>query len=436
MVDVNRPLIVDGDTGAGTEPLTAVNLVMRASGGSTELLGSAASAASIPVVVASDQAAIEVDLAANNDVTTELAGTTAVAAMADADANPSVLPIGSYMMAFNGTTWDRVRGAVATGLEVDIVQSVALTVDLGANNDVVGTLTHDNAAPAATNLGALTGLANAAAPTYTEGNQVLLSTDLSGALRITGAAAGTEFTTDVAGGAGPWAGGTTVMIRDDALSTQETADGDWTVMRANARGAQWVELDPTSAVVVDLGANNDVTTEFAGSTAVATMADADANPDVLPVGGYMMGYNGATWDRVRTANTGRLQVDVVTGGGSDTPTNPVISGANATTPVNVAAGAEGNLDTPEATSKKLVMMEVWSSVPFRCRVYTVDNAVESTDPVGMGGAPAFGTYTFKPTHRDYVTLGATAGLDAFRAEVKNLDDSLAADFYMVAHYED
>lgn len=52
-------------------------------------------------------------------------------------------------------------------------------------------------------------------------------------------------------------------------------------------------------------------------TAVAALADATANPTITNIAGYLMGFNGTTWDRVRTANTGRLQVDVITGGGSN-----------------------------------------------------------------------------------------------------------------------
>src|SRR5271170_5192542 len=48
---------------------------------------------------------------------------------------------------------------------------------------VAGGLTHNNAVPAANNIGALVGVASAAAPTYTTGDQVLLSTDLAGNLR-------------------------------------------------------------------------------------------------------------------------------------------------------------------------------------------------------------------------------------------------------------
>src|SRR5208282_5022990 len=51
----------------------------------------------------------------------------------------------------------------------------------------VGTLTHNNAVPAANNIGALVAVASSGAPTYNAGDQVLLSTDLAGNLRVTGA---------------------------------------------------------------------------------------------------------------------------------------------------------------------------------------------------------------------------------------------------------
>ena len=51
------------------------------------------------------------------------------------------------------------------------------------NATIVGTRTHNNAVPGATNVGALIGLANAALPTYVEGNEVLASIDLLGNMR-------------------------------------------------------------------------------------------------------------------------------------------------------------------------------------------------------------------------------------------------------------
>lgn len=63
---------------------------------------------------------------------------------------------------------------------------------------VTGIKTNNNAAPGATNIGALVGIANVAAPTYTEGDQVLLSTDLTGAVRVSGGGGGTQYTQDAA----------------------------------------------------------------------------------------------------------------------------------------------------------------------------------------------------------------------------------------------
>ena len=49
---------------------------------------------------------------------------------------------------------------------------------------VTGNKTNNNAAPGATNIGTLGAIANAAAPTWTEGDQVSLSEDLAGNLRV------------------------------------------------------------------------------------------------------------------------------------------------------------------------------------------------------------------------------------------------------------
>lgn len=60
---------------------------------------------------------------------------------------------------------------------------VNASVTVGA---ISGDRTNNTAIPGATNIGALVGVATAAAPSYTEGYLVGLSTDLAGALRVTG----------------------------------------------------------------------------------------------------------------------------------------------------------------------------------------------------------------------------------------------------------
>ena len=62
-----------------------------------------------------------------------------------------------------------------------------VTANAGTGNfNVVGTKSNNAGVPGATNVGALVGVATAAVPTYIEGNQVAVSVDLSGNLRIAG----------------------------------------------------------------------------------------------------------------------------------------------------------------------------------------------------------------------------------------------------------
>jgi len=201
-----------------------------------------------------------------------------------------------------------------------------------------------------------------------------------------------------------------------------------------------VDADITASVAltVDLAGDNDVTTEFATSTAVATMADDDANPDTLPIGAYLMGFDSGNtnWNRIEVDDAGHLQVDILSGAGSTTPANPVSDGADATTPANIAVATPTDVDSAEAAGKKLQKAEVWSTVAFKARLYLVDNGAEATDPFAVGGAPAYERYVWDTPHLDYVELGTSGGADTFRAEITNLDDSQTADFYVVWSYED
>ncbi len=515
MADQRTPFLsIDLDSGGGVERAQGVNLRATGAGGSTELLGESAMALSLPVVIANDQTAIPVDLGANNDVVATgnvahdapdsgnpikvggRASTTIPAAVADDDRVDAIYTTqgAATVAGLDGTT-PRALAVNASGqLEVDITaQQLSPIV-------VAGGGTHDGAVPGADDIGALIGLANAAAPTFTEGRQVLLSTNLAGALRVTGGGGGQEYVTDAASaGDSPYTGGLAVLIRDDVLSAQESADLDYTPSRANARGAQWVELDPTNPVVV--------TSEFDGSTAVATMADADANPDVLPIGAYLMGYNGATWDRLRTSIAAGLEVDISASvaldisagatltpgvgatdlgkavddpvGGTDTGvallvqrndtpagltpadndytvlrvdangrlhvTDPNAGAGNPSTPTledlsatDTAAGATSDLDSVDfgADTRRLSQVVAWSSVAYKVEINSVDNAVETI--IAVGGGQAFTPFTWEPPHANYgeVTWAGSGGFDGFRVSITNLDDSLAADVHAMIAYAD
>ena len=83
--------------------------------------------------------------------------------------NPAVAPSANKIGAVNVILRDTTGAYVAAG---------------GAGGAVSGNKSNNNAAPGATNIGALGYIANAAAPSYTEGNLVLGSLDLSGNQRV------------------------------------------------------------------------------------------------------------------------------------------------------------------------------------------------------------------------------------------------------------
>jgi hypothetical protein len=78
---------------------------------------------------------------------------------------------------FGGT--NVVTGTGASGVGIP-------RVTISNDSSILGTKTNNNAAPGATNFGDLPAIANAATQSWTEGNQVALSVDLSGQQRIRG----------------------------------------------------------------------------------------------------------------------------------------------------------------------------------------------------------------------------------------------------------
>jgi hypothetical protein len=125
----------------------------------------------------------------------------------------------SMMYVYDGSTWDRLRGDATHGA----------LVNLGANNDVTVT----SGAIAATNAGTFVVQENGAALTALQ--------LLDNAIQADGA--GTPGTTMVAG-----------TKRQNSLSDlgPSVVDGDTTLVRVNARGAVWTELDSTNDAKITL----------------------------------------------------------------------------------------------------------------------------------------------------------------------------------------
>jgi len=210
-----------------------------------------------------------------------------------------------------------------------------------------------------------------------------------------------------------------LYTRVDTLGTLTPADGDFVSARTNDRGALWVEHD--GAIDTEL-------------PAAAALGDDTANPTVPGVGAFLMGFDsgGVNWNRVIVDDAGHLQVDVLTGGGSDpAPTGPTIDIA---TNAAVAAGTEVDLDSAAITeTENLTQVTVSASVAFKARITSVENTVETVvaELFGRAGTPLIWT----PPHRSYVSVTNTAGTDVFRVQMTNMDTDEAADLYATFFYQ-
>jgi predicted small integral membrane protein len=296
-----------------------------------------------------------VSIAATVTVDSELP---AAAALADATANPTVPGVGAFLVGFNGTTWDRVRTANTGRLQVDVVtgggSNASVLVDNAAFTDgtssvtgvgfildeVAGTALTENDIAAA-RIDSKRAQVAVLEDATTRGQRLAISAAGAAASNITQVGGTSVVTGGTAGSLG--VGGTVAHdavgtgvnpaliggYASAAAPTDVTADGDATRIWTLRNGSQVVNLATGGTLVtagqttmaaslpVVIASNQSAITVDTELTAVAALADATANPTITNIAGYLMGFNGTTWDRVRTANTGRLQVDVVTGGGSN-----------------------------------------------------------------------------------------------------------------------
>jgi len=330
---------------------------------------------SIDAATTAIQTAVEGTLTVGSHAVTN-AGTFAVqisdTSFAVADGN--ALGEGVLIQGDDGTDRKNINVDATTGdVQVDVTNTV--TVDLGANNDVINSGTfavqEDGAALTALQLIddavyvddadwtdstskhlLVGGLYQSTPQTITDGDVGPLSLTSDGALRVSGSAGVTEYNEDDAT-PNPIVGSASLMERDDALSTLTPIEGDWVGMRATAEGALWVQDFNSDAILADT-ANMD--------TNLGTIAGAVA--------------------------AGQMQVDIVA------------DGAGLLTSTNFAA-AFGTAGTPDT------------------QVMSVQGIASMTALVVDGSAvtqPVSGTVTSN--------LGATdnAVLDAIQAAVEIMDD--------------
>ena len=241
--------------------------------------------ASAPSYSEGNVAFLSFDLAGSLRISGGAGGTSMTDDAAFTPASTAITPMGGF---FDDVTPDSVDEGDGGVVRMSANRNLYIRIrdnagnERGANVDASGNLntiavggkTSNGAVPGADNLGALTGIATAAAPTYTEGRMVGLSTDLSGSLRVSGGGGGTEYTEDVAAPAAA-VGKSQLLERDDALSAVTPIEGDWINWLGTSRGAAWITNDPTNiAASGALGAlNNAVTIRTEGMGGLAWEID-------------------------------------------------------------------------------------------------------------------------------------------------------------------
>lgn len=355
--------------------------------------------------------ALSVSITASSATVTVDSELPAAAALADAAANPTTPTVGAANLVYNGATFDRARGSAAA------VDSV------GTGIQAVGIVGQ---------------LDDAATQTVTENQFAHVRISTRRALLIEGVASGTVVPVSLA--STTVTGTVTVDSELPAAAALADAVANPTTPSVGAyligyNGTTWDRLRSTTAngLAVDVTRVTGTVTVDSELPAAAALADAASNPTVPAVGAYLVGFNGTTWDRVRTANTGRLQVDVITGGGSNAPTTPVNDYATASA---TAAGSSTNHDTADfgAATKRVGSVICGASVPGKWTLQYVDNSVATT--MAVFWTPAGVTMSFAPPHPDYWahTFTANAGVDSFRVVMQNMDPSEAADMYSTICY--
>ncbi len=174
-----------------------------------------------------------------------------------------------------------------------------------------GSKSTNAAAPTSDNIGALVAVASAAAPSYTEGYQVLLSTDLAGALRVTGSLSVGGTTDNSAFTAGTSTGTPAMGFYHSTVDT--VTDGRSAVIGMTAKRAMFVSLydasgnallgQKTSAnsIPVALASDASLAVTNAGTFAVQATLAAETTKVIGTV--RVLGNAGAVVDGVNTAAT-------------------------------------------------------------------------------------------------------------------------------------
>lgn len=241
-------------------------------------------------------------------------------------------------------TASAIAAAIVANPPTIVVGSITGTVAVTQSTSpwiVAGNLTHNNAAPGATNIGALVAKANASAPTYTEGDQVLLSTDLTGAVRVNATFSGT-----VSQNITQWN-----SVALGSPSAYGTSPGAVTVIGVNAF--------VTSLPAVSIAAAQTIAVTNAGTFAVQAVLNAETTKVIgtvnISAAQKIELYDGTNTATVKAASTAAVATDTalvvaISPNNSFTVTAPTSS--TASSPASTSVGASSSTILASNSSRK------------------------------------------------------------------------------------
>jgi hypothetical protein len=250
---------------------------------------------------------------------------------------------------------------------------------------VSGGKTNNNAAPGATNIGALVGVATAAAPTYTEGNLIALSTDLAGALRVTGSLSVGGTTDNSAFTAGTSTGTPTMGFYHSTIDT--VTDGRAAAVAITSKRAMMVNLQNASGTEIGTSATP-VQVTLANTGANATAVKVDGSAVTQPVSGTVTANAGTN------LNTSALALE--SGGNLATIASSVVAQGTALGSTKVSlAGASVTTNAPTFTTGQVNQLSMTPAGGLRI---DLKDTAANTNNLNVNLAASAATVTVSATN--------------------------------------
>jgi len=250
---------------------------------------------------------------------------------------------------------------------------VNASVTVGA---VSGDRTSNTAVPGATNIGALVGIATAAAPSYTEGYLVGLSTDLSGALRVTGSLSVGGTTDNSAFTAGTSTGTPAMGFYHSTIDT--VTDGRAAAVAITPKRAQHVALyNAAGTVIGDATTPMEVSIANTGANATAikvNVASGGIASGAIASGAIASGAVASGAFASGSISSGAIAAGAIAAGATSIAENEDVASADGDrgvkvlfkrldTPAN-SSGTDGDYEQPQMSAGRLwVSAKVDTALP-------------------------------------------------------------------------